>query len=110
LTGFFQQALWQIPGAMDDALDTEGAAIPVEQQMTVKRLADLDAANVGKLRCGEVARPAQVWFSCHGKDRFMHGDQISLSGFFVRIFQIPAVLQGHVLLGPGGDGDGQAHA
>jgi hypothetical protein len=39
-----------------------------------------------------------------------HGFQISFGCFLVRIFQIPAVLQGEVMLCPQRDDDGKTHA
>lgn len=95
---------------MHDSLNPKRDAVPVEQEMAVKRSSDLNAANVRKFGCHEVARPAQVGLSSHLLNRFMHGQQVMLCGLLICILEVPAVLQGHVLLGPRGDGDSQAHA
>ena len=78
--------------------------------MPVKRLTDLDAADVGKLGRGEMARPAQIRLSGDGLNRLMNSKQLALGDIKVRILQMPAVLQSHVQLGAAGDGDFQAHA
>ena len=95
---------------MNNTLNSECVTIPVEEQMPVKRRTHLNAANVGKLRCSEMARSAQIWFSSHGLNRLMDGAQKTLGDCLVRIFQIPALLQSHLLLGPGRNETGQAHA
>ncbi|MEQ1751928.1 MAG: hypothetical protein ABL974_21075 [Prosthecobacter sp.] len=95
---------------MHDALDAEGAAVPVEEQMTVEGFPNLDAANAGEFWGGEVAANAEVGLLGDALDRFMDSEQITLGNIEIGIFQILAVLQSHVLLSPPGDEDPETHA
>lgn len=95
---------------MHDALNAQSVAIPVKEQMAVKGPSNLDAADAGKFWRGEMAADAEVWLPGDALDRFMHGQQLALGDIEVGILQIPAVLQGHVLLRRTGDGDFKAHA
>jgi hypothetical protein len=95
---------------MHDTLNAQVAAIPIEKQMAVKWPSDLDAADAGKFWGGEVAANAKVRLPCDTLNRFMYGQQLTPGDSEVGIFQIPAVLQSHVLLRPFGDEDFKAHA
>jgi hypothetical protein len=100
----------QIPGSMHDALNAEGAAVPVEEQMAIKWPSDLDAADQGKFWSSKVAANAKAWLFSDGLDGLLHGKEIPLGDIKVGILKIPAVLLCQVLLSSVSDGDFETHA
>ena len=95
---------------MHDAFDTEGIAFHVKEQVAVKRSFHLNTPNVSEFGGLKVAAAPQARPFGNALDRFMHGQQIAFGHVEVGIFQIPTVLQGHVLLRTQGNGYFQAHA
>lgn len=95
---------------MHDAFDAEPLACLIKDEVLVKRAGCLEAANAGEFHRLKVT--AQSDFGVGGKtlNRLINSHQITLRHFNVGIFQIPSVLQEHVLLCPQGNDNWQAHA
>jgi len=106
----FEQPVLQIPSPVHDAFDPKGFAVHVEEQMTVEWFLHLDTANLSEFGGPEATAASQTWPFRDSLNGFMHGKQITFGDVEVGIIQIPAVLQGHVLLRPEGNGYFQAHA
>ena len=104
--GILHQALRKIAGPVHDALDAQDVACLVEDEMLMERAFRRETADAREFRRLEMPAQAKVRVT----DGVVHGFQISFGYFLVRIFQIPAVLQGEVMLCPQRDDDGKTHA
>lgn len=84
---------------MHDAFDTKGIAFHVKEQVAVIRSFQLNTANMSEFGGLKVAAASQAWPLGDSENGFMHGKQIAFGHVEVGIFQIPTVLQCHVLRG-----------
>ena len=83
---------------MNDPYDPQGVAFLEKNQVAIERPPDLNASDIGELGGAKPAATPQARPFRNPSNSVVYSREISFGDLRIRVFKIPAVLHGQVLL------------